>query len=361
MKTKRTKLRKCVKNSKKLKRLAGMVIKISLAVILLMIAFKLCRSFYHGVINPRNYWNDDNISETITARAFSGSRFRLYNEESNRYTSKYLDWVSGYSNDTTLGVFATLDNKRGYFDTKSGEVVIPAEYDYAWAFSEGLAGVVKNGKIGFINADNEIVIPFMFDCPKPGYMLDYIFREGHCVINDLEGKCGAIDREGNWVLPQEYLYFEHHECQDGCWTLVDSIGNMGLLDAQMNWICPTQYDKIVVWGYPEFIDLVDEGRMWREDAQGNVLIDFMFEYLSELNYPESIDENNDVDYHISDYAAYRVNYDWGILNLKTGKPLTPAIYGEVTMISKYLFSVECSRTLHDYFIDLDGNTVSVSK
>lgn len=361
MKTMQTKLRKCVKNSKKLKRLAGMVIKISLAVILVMIAFKLCRSFYRGVINPRNYWNDDNISETITARAFSGSRFRLYNEESNRYTSKYLDWVSGYSNDTTLGVFATLDNKRGYFDTKSGEVVIPAEYDYAWAFSEGLAGVVKNGKIGFINADNEIVIPFMFDCPKPGYMLDYIFREGHCVINDLEGKCGAIDREGNWVLPQEYLYFEHHECQDGCWTLVDSVGNMGLLDAQMNWICPTQYDKIVVWGYPEFIDLVDEGRMWREDAHGNVLIDFMFEYLSELNYPESIDENNDVDYHISDYAAYRVNYDWGILNLKTGKPLTPAIYGEVTMISKYLFSVECSRTLHDYFIDLDGNTVSVSK
>lgn len=354
----KTKLRKNVKN---MKRLAGMVIKISLAVILVMIAFKLCRSFYRGVINPRVYWDDETISETLTSRGFSRGRIRLYHDEEERYTTKYLDWVAGFSSDTTLGVFATLDNKRGYFDTKSGEVVIPAEYDRAWAFSEGLAAVAKDGKIGFINADNEVVIPFMFDCPKPGHMLDYVFHEGYCVINDLDGKCGAIDREGNWVLPQEYLYFERHECQDGCWTLVDSVGNMGLLDAQMNWICPLQYDKIRVLGYPEFIDLVDEGRMWREDAHGNVLIDFMYEYLNELSYPESLDENNDIDFHMSDYAAYRVNYRWGLLNLKTGKPLTPAIYGDIKMVSKYLFSAECSITLHETLLDLDGNMVNVSK
>ena len=152
----KTKLRKNVKN---MKRLAGMIIKISLAVILVMIAFKLCRSFYRGVINPRVYWDDETISETLTSRGFSRGRIRLYHDEDERYTSKYLDWVAGFSSDTTLGVFATLDNKRGYFDTKSGEVVIPAEYDRAWAFSEGLAGVAKDGKIGIISSASASAIP----------------------------------------------------------------------------------------------------------------------------------------------------------------------------------------------------------
>ncbi len=40
-----------------------------------------------------------------------------------------------------------------------GKFVIPAKFDGAWHFSEGLANVEYNGKWGFINKVGKIVIP----------------------------------------------------------------------------------------------------------------------------------------------------------------------------------------------------------
>ena len=38
------------------------------------------------------------------------------------------------------------------------------QYKHAWHFSEGLAAVVTdNGKVGFINYDNEMVIPAVYE------------------------------------------------------------------------------------------------------------------------------------------------------------------------------------------------------
>lgn len=43
------------------------------------------------------------------------------------------------------------------------EVVIDGQYKRAWHFSEGLAAVVAdNGKVGFVNYDNEMVIPAIY-------------------------------------------------------------------------------------------------------------------------------------------------------------------------------------------------------
>lgn len=358
MKTKTKKQRTFIKGWKRSKKMLGMLLKISLVVVLLLLAIKMGRSCYRTFINPRLYWADEYVSETLTSRAYTRGRVRLYHEEQQKYMTKYIRWVSGISNDTTLGVFASLDNKRGYFDTESGEVVIAAEYEHAWAFSEGLAGVVKDGKIGFIDANNQVVIPFIFDSPAPENLRDYVFHDGYCVINDLEGKCGIIDREGHWVLPQTYLNIKRHACQDGCWTLVDANGNMGLMDAQLNWIRPTEYDDIEILAYPEYINLVKDGRKWREDMDGNVLIDFMFDYSYPLNYPSVLDEESEMVYELSDYHMYRVHYHYGIMNRKTGEVLTPAIYEAVSMISKNLFEVQCGyMSMNKCIIDLEGNIV----
>lgn len=358
MKTKTKNQRAFVKRWMRTKKILGLLLKISLVVVLLLLAIKLGRSCYRAFINPRLCWADEYVSETLTSRAFTQGRVRLYHKDQQKYKSKYIRWVSGISNDTTLGVFATLDNKRGYFDTKSGEVVIPAEYEYAWAFSEGLAGVVKDGKIGFIDANNQVVIPFIFDSPEPENLRDYVFHGGYCVINDLEGKCGIIDREGHWVLAQTYLDIKRHACLDACWTLVDANGNKGLMDAQLNWIRPAEYDDIEILAYPEYINLVKDGRKWREDIAGNVLIDFMFDYSHSLYYPTALDEESEIVYELSDYHVYGVNYHCGILNRKTGKVITPAIYEDVSMISESLFELQCGYTnMNKCIIDLEGNIV----
>src|SRR5687768_2726831 len=53
------------------------------------------------------------------------------------------------------------EGKHGFIST-SGELVIPATFDFAWNFSEGLASVTTDGKWGYINGAGVFVIPPQF-------------------------------------------------------------------------------------------------------------------------------------------------------------------------------------------------------
>ena len=112
-----------------------------------------------------------------------------------------LDWTQRSRNDS-LAVFCS-DNKRGYYNMYTGEIAIPAQYRRAWVFEEGLAGVQRNGNIGFINHKGEVVIDFKY--PYHGNPLsEFIFHDGHCVVADTTGKCGIIDKTGRWLVEPEY-------------------------------------------------------------------------------------------------------------------------------------------------------------
>lgn len=59
-----------------------------------------------------------------------------------------------------------LKELYGFFDPK-GNMVIPTTYTHAFAFSEGLACVKKNGKNGYIDPQGNTVIPFIYDSATP--------------------------------------------------------------------------------------------------------------------------------------------------------------------------------------------------
>ncbi len=98
-------------------------------------------------------------------------------------------------------VIYSTGGKRGYYDMSTPGYLTEAVYDHAWIFSEGLAAVVKDGKVGFINEAGETVIPFQYDY-VPGY--DYVFKDGFARIYSREGKAGLIDRQGRTVVPVKY-------------------------------------------------------------------------------------------------------------------------------------------------------------
>ena len=83
--------------------------------------------------------------------------------------------------------------KYGY--KKDDVVVIPAIYDDAMDFSEGLAGVKLNGKWGFIDKTGKEVIPIKFDIAWP-------FENGKAMVQ-LNGKSGTIDNQGNFTPEEE--------------------------------------------------------------------------------------------------------------------------------------------------------------
>ncbi len=87
------------------------------------------------------------------------------------------------------------DGDFGYIDS-NGEIVIPAIFDCAYEFREGLAvvrfGGFHTGKRGYINADGTMVI-------SPSFSYAYSFENGiACVIVD--EKPGYIDRTGEYIF-----------------------------------------------------------------------------------------------------------------------------------------------------------------
>ena len=84
------------------------------------------------------------------------------------------------------------DSSTGKYGYKhNGRVVIPAKYDDALSFSEGLASVKINGKWGFIDKTDTMVIPAKYD-----YAED--FSDGKAFVK-LNGRWFYIDRNGNEV------------------------------------------------------------------------------------------------------------------------------------------------------------------
>lgn len=97
--------------------------------------------------------------------------------------------ASGWIKDGLVCVMYDTD-KKGFVDLRTGELTIPCEYETTggFAFSEGLWPVKKNGKCGFINMSNQLVIPYVYD-----YARD--FHEGFSVVEKY-GKYGYVDRYG---------------------------------------------------------------------------------------------------------------------------------------------------------------------
>lgn len=91
--------------------------------------------------------------------------------------------------------FWVLSTKK-YGFKNNDSIVIPATFDDAWWFSEGLASVKVNGKWGFVNKDGTLVIPAKFDFTN-------IFQEGLAPVR-MGGKWGFIDKTGSMVIPAKY-------------------------------------------------------------------------------------------------------------------------------------------------------------
>ena len=143
------------------------------------------------------------LGDDLVAVKGSDGKVSIKNTATGKVTIKdiRLDWTTSSPNDS-LSVYCT-EGKRGYYNAYTGEIAIPAQYRRAWVFSEGIAAVQKNGMIGFIDHKGRTVIDFKF--PYHGNPLsEFTFKHGHCVAADTTGKCGVINKQGEWIIKPEY-------------------------------------------------------------------------------------------------------------------------------------------------------------
>ena len=73
--------------------------------------------------------------------------------------------------------------------------MIPFKYEYAWKFSDGLAAVVVNDKVGYIDRSGRMVIRPKYKVPEVVDGLPGAFSRGLAYV-ELDDANGYIARDG---------------------------------------------------------------------------------------------------------------------------------------------------------------------
>lgn len=174
---------------------------------------------------------------------------------------------------------------RGYLNVVTGEIDIKAEYDHAWLFSEGVAAVVKDNKIGFIDKDNNVVIPFQYPMYASYAPYTYRFYSGYCKMTDEEGRCGLIDHSGKWVIEPKYQRIKKPVF--GKYRKVKLNDKWGLLDENLKLILPLKYDHITVLdSMATRFEVTYEGKMYELDRSGKLLKQIDYSYMHPFYEPK---------------------------------------------------------------------------
>ena len=339
--------------------------KVMLSVVcLIAIVIGVC-VLYVFYDNSTSKYSHKRLSNDVKVYGNRDGEFFVYNEKISKFTLKNLDWVSSRPDDDSLTVFCK-DDKRGYLNVNTGEMVIAPEYDHAWIFSEGLAAVVKDNKVGFINKDNELVIPYKFDYGYRAFNVDLVFEGGLSIMLNDKGACGLIDKAGNWVL--EPVYDEIYSGWRSRYRVVVENDKQGLLVDSV-FVLPIEYDYIE---YAEDgVVAVKDGWMKLYDFEGNVLQDFLTAYGFELlKYKKGIEyyrEDYGMDSYyveeLADYATFSVSGTGGIgvIRLSDNRVIIPALYGRISMISEDRFEVYDPLSSSYLLFDLEGNIIGNKK
>ena len=325
------------------------------AVVLIFIAYRQ---------DMNKSYTDTVLSENVSSYCYyRRDEICIYNQATRRHTLKGLQWVVKAQDKDSLTVFCRK-GKRGFLNVNTGKAVIKEQYRRAWVFSEGMAAVMKNGKIGFINPQNETILPFEYDySDRNGMPIDYLFLDGYCTMTNAEGACGLIDRTGRWVIEAKYdCIWPPHK---GKYRIVKDGGRYGLLDGNLKFIFPIEYD------YIEYSDdygvyLSKDGCKWQADYDGTILNPFVFDNTDYVHYAsgstshqstcEDVGFVDELTFTLSDYLTYTVDGLCGILRRDNGKVVIPALYSQINMVSPTLFE---ALTTDDkrMFIDINGKSI----
>lgn len=272
-----------------------------------------------------------------------------------KLTPKLQHIYNGFVSDT-LTVFMDKKGKRGYLNAYTGKIAIPAQFEHAWVFSEGVGAVVKDGKLGFIDHQGNWAIQPRFRYAKED--VEYVFKNGLCTVKDSCGVFGLIDIEGNYVLEPEYTNIRR--VRNG-YRLMQKGDFDGLYcDSTRQMVLDCVYDNILI--NDEGITLTRGGRKWMVSYDlKKVIYPYLFEDQGTFTvFLDEYDENgNRKSYEYQPIGYYQIHYRYGLLDRQTGLPLTPAIYSDIRYVTPNLFDCELADGYVDdhVFINAKGKMI----
>ena len=201
-------------------------------------------------------------------------------------------------------LYTNSEGKYGYVGITGKEdslrtVVIPAKYDYAENFSEGMACVKLNGKYGFINKLGQEIIPLKYD------FVAGEFNEGMAGV-ELNGKYVYVNKLGQEIVPPKYDFV--WEFNEGM-AIVELNGKHGYVNKLGQEIVPLKYDDVRNF---------KEGMAWVQLNEKWGYINKLGEEIVPLKY-------DNAGYFNEGMAWVQLNEKWGYIN-KLGEEIVPLKY-----------------------------------
>lgn len=294
-------------------------------------------------VRSNNYFYGTTINDSLQLREYYHSNrdyVLIYNKNTQQVVSQKMRWVSlGVSEGDSITVYCDINGKRGFINLNTGNIVIEGHYDRAWNFSDGLAAICQDNKIGFINMEGEEVIPCQYPTSEHAInRLGYAFHNGYATITNSQNECGLINKQGELLVDTIYdCIWSPSEC--GVRIFQDD-SKYGVMDLQGNILVPLQYDNI--WCEGERLFVTKNGVMAQMDKTGKVLKPFCSSYDFKPMYLAT-DEYNE---HPTGYFKYYVGAYQGIID-SNGKMVIPAIYHQINQLDKDLFEVEFDYDYYD--------------
>lgn len=229
----------------------------------------------------------------------------------------YDFWGTNFINGNII--FCTNTNDDFYYGVmdKTGKILIEPIYDYIVPESEGYMAAVKNDKTGLIDLNGNIIIPFKYDynyIDSDDDPLPIHVKNG--VVNmELNGKWGVIDLNGNTVMEFKYPYLYMNDM--GIYVSRESYNHFNLYDFSGRFV---KSNAEPTWSLADGLyRYYVNDKCGAIDSQGNVVIQPVFEWISEFKGPTTLAKQNGV-YHIIDRTGKIIKHNVG----KTSTPETAA-------------------------------------
>ncbi|MFZ2906839.1 MAG: WG repeat-containing protein [Cyclobacteriaceae bacterium] len=143
------------------------------------------------------------------------------------------------------------------------EIIFPA--------TEGLRGIKKNGRFGFIDDEGRLRIANRYEDIKP-------FSEGLAAMK-IRNKWGFINRDEKIIIQPAY---EDVTPFNKNYSLVKQNGMYGLLSREGNLVVPARYNKIEILDNGKLL-LIVNGLQGLADQHGNVLLHSKYNSVTDLN------------------------------------------------------------------------------
>lgn len=245
------------------------------------------------VIEPRFDYASP-FREGIAAVSIDGET--IYIDKAGKQIGK--SYYGGSEFNEGLAVVYDEDSNHGVID-KTGREIVKLQKMSIGSFQDGMALIIRNGKIGFINNQGKEVI-------KPIYDEVENFQEGIAVMGK-NGKYGYVNKAGKEIVKPQFDYAASFS--DGLGR-VEKNGKSGFVDKTGKVVIPIKYHVVT--------DFVEGLSIFRSENHKAGVINKSGKIIVPLKY-DGIEQFNE------GFAVFQKGSKFGYIN-KAGKEVIGAKY-----------------------------------